>query len=223
MKHLLVIWGFIQLLHFNSVAQSGNFEVGIKGGTSVALNWGSSYTKMNQNPTLGYAAGISFRYHLPKRFSIGTEITFERKGYSINVAAADIDENIFGEVEVKYRLHYLLIPILTRFSVGKKVCTFVNVGPFFGFLTHATADWKAPSRFVYFPNTTDETKDFKRLDVGVTTGLGIMIPVKERIFLSLEVRNNLGLLDVGGIEVPKTNSTILELEISYHVCKRKGQ
>lgn len=223
MKRLLFIWGLVQLLQFNSVGQSGKYEVGLKGGTSLALNWGSSYINSNQKPTLGYAAGVGFRYHLPKRFSIGAEITFERKGYSVHVASSEIDGNTFGEIEVRYRMHYLVVPILARFSIGKKVRAFLNVGPCFGFLTHATADWKAPSQFVYFPNTTNETNDFKRLDIGVTTGLGLIVPLKARVLLSLEVRNNLGLLDVGGIEAPKTNSTLLELGISYLFCKRKEE
>jgi len=66
----------------------------------------------------------------------------------------------------------------------------------------------------------DNTDNFERLDFGIATGLGVNFPIRNNIFMSLEVRNNLGLSNISSLPVGndgkiKTNSTNLLIGIAY--------
>jgi len=72
-----------------------------------------------------------------------------------------------------------------------------------------------------FPKSkADGTSTSKRIDSGLTTGPGAGLPVNDKLFITMEIRNNPGLVNTGSIPLVnggtiKTNSTNLLFGIAY--------
>ena len=100
---------------------------------------------------------------------------------------------------------------------------FINTGPFFSYLIKQTF----VNQGTNIPRTvSDNTNNDKRFDMGITAGLGVAIPIKAKISLSCEIRNNLGLYNVSEVPVYnngaiKTNSTNLLIGFAYKFGARQ--
>lgn len=192
-------------------------------GPSLISLRGNDILDKNNDLSFGFSSGLSFQYNFPKLISIRTNISFERKGFTTQGSATDQNGNQIGEITVHSYFDYLTIPILGRLTFGKKINFFVNAGPYIGYLIKQTNVTEA---FSEYPKTeTDNTDKFKRIDFGVTTGLGARIPIKSKIFLSIEIRNNLGLTNISSLPVVndgsiKTNSTNVLFGIEYRFGTR---
>ena len=136
--------------------------------------------------------------------------------------SVDINGTRVGEISTYTKFDYLTFPILVRATFGKKVQYFVNAGPYFGYLIKQTFVTKGDN----FPTTTTDNTSFdKRFDTGISTGLGLSIPIKSKFAFSLELRNNLGLYNVTDLPVTnsvivKTNSTNILLGFTYKLGQR---
>ena len=80
--------------------------------------------------------------------------------------------------------------------------------------------------FNEFPRRSfDDTDNYERFDVGLVTGFGTQIPIKEKLLLTFEIRNNLGLYNTSEVPVSndgtiKTNSTNLLIGFAYRIGTR---
>ena len=117
---------------------------------------------------------------------------------------------------------YISIPVLGHNSFGNKIHYFINLGPYLAFLLKGT------SRMQSFNGNTnteqDYTKRLQNLDIGITGGLGIQIPIKTDFALSFEVRHNLGLHNLirnhpDASESMKTSSTNFLIGLVYTLIK----
>ncbi|MBC6995200.1 PorT family protein [Lewinella lacunae] len=151
-----------------------------------------------------------------------TNVAFERKGSVLTSQTTDINGNPLGEITVNTNFNYLTLPILLRATFGKKFHYFINAGPYFGYLIKQNFVSQGDN----FPVTTsDNTSLIKRFDTGISTGLGLSVPIKTAFAFSFEVRNNLGLYNVSAVPVAnmgtiKTNSTNLLLGFTYKLGQR---
>lgn len=199
-------------------AQTNKFEIGLEMGPSLISLRGNDIIDKNNDLSFGFSSGLTFQYNFPKLISIRTNISFERKGLTTQGTATDQYGNQIGEITFHSNLDYLTIPILGRLTFGKKINIFVNAGPYIGYLIKQTDVTEA---FGEHPKTeTDNTDNFKRIDFGITTGLGARFPIKKKLFLSVEIRNNLGITNISSVSVVndgaiKTNSTNLLIGIEY--------
>jgi opacity protein-like surface antigen len=228
MKTHLLICSFISVLTLTAIGQTNRFEVGVESGPSVVFFWGDGSPDYYGNPTIGVSSGLVFSYNFPKYLALGTNISFERKGNLFNRNVTEPD----GSVRITRHLNkndYLVVPLLARFTIGKRVKLFVNIGPYLGYLMKHTAkmniEFTAASGEHYsFENIYSSTENFSRFDIGLTTGLGVGIPIKDLVVISLEARNNTGFYDVKGApspnEIVRTNSTNFLLGITYQFGKR---
>lgn len=79
--------------------------------------------------------------------------------------------------------------------------------------------------FNNFPeSSTDETDLFKRFDAGLTFGGGAGLLIHDKIYVTAEVRNNLGLYNISDLTVidggtVKNNSINFLLGVSYNIGK----
>lgn len=218
---LLVL--FILTIGMKTFGQVYKFEIGIEGCPSFISMRGfdlddSSFRKTD----LGFSAGLFFQYNFNKIISLRTNISYERKGDKIGTAKhiyyLNFDPNpteIDKTVELRYE--YLTLPILVRLNFGKKIKYFVNAGPYFGYLIK-------DSEIIKWDNHPSIVGDFtwldKRYDIGISTGLGLSVPIEKKIAVSLEVRDNLGLLNISAVPVwnngtNKTNSLNFLFGITY--------
>ena len=139
---------------------------------------------------------------------IKTNLSFERKGWQNKSSS-------FHEI-----YDYLILPVLFKVNFGKKSQTFLNVGPYIGYLLSHYARFDDYNNIYYF-NKDENTK----IDLGITMGFGINIPLSHHFGLTIEIRDNLGLFDIEKSEEGKTytNSTIVQLGFVYNFGNRKKE
>ena len=128
----------------------------------------------------------------------------------------DNEGNELGKGTFYNQFDYIVLPILIRTNFGNYVKFFINIGPYFGILEQGK----------YFGelNITGEQisgvmENLQKFDLGLTSGLGLSIPVGGHFSISLEARNNLELIPVhkaaNGDRSANLNTTELLIGISY--------
>lgn len=211
---------FIGLVIFTTgmaYGQTSSVEIGIEAGPSLISLKGNDAIDNYHKATIGFSAGLLLQYNFKKIISLRTNIAYERKGSIVKSEATNIYGNSLGEMTTNINFDYLTLPILVRATFGESVQYFVNAGPYFGYLTKQTFERKDDTNI---STTTDNTFNDKRFDVGISTGLGLAIPIKTKYSVSFEIRNNLGLYNVSEVPVVnngsiKTNSTNFLLGFAY--------
>ena len=202
------------LLSFSQLnAQTNKFELGVEASPSITFLKGSSFIENFYDPTLGFSGGLSFQYNIGKRIALRTNIAYERKG-GISRNNFYYNGNLIQNSSINFNFDYLTLPILVRFSFGKKVKYFVNTGPYFGYLLSQTFVTKGDNFNTW---TNDYTSATNKFDFGVSFGTGLQYPLKEKIYLSSEIRGNLGLYNTIPNGDTKVNSVNLLLGIAYRL------
>jgi hypothetical protein len=192
-------------------------EIGAEGGPSLAFLRGNELIKKYHSSIIGFSGGVTFQYNLDKTISLRTNLSYERKGCAIK----DLPMMFSSNKTFHYRLNYITMPILVRASFGKKTHFFVNAGPYFGYLAQTiieiSNDIGEKEKLVDTDNPY-----LKKWDFGISAGLGVAIPLGEKIALSFEIRNNLGLYDINNSafsddRAVKNNSTNLLVGLAYQI------
>ena len=171
------------------------------------------------NPTLCYAAGINYQYSFNESFSFFSALDYERKGSVANATATDQSGEPVGEIVAHANYDYLVLPLLARFSFGKQLKMFMNAGPYVGYLLKVTSVTDENDIIPY--TELDVTDESYKYDFGISAGLGMKIPIKNKISFNVEVRNNLGLVNTRSAPIEeeggavKTNSTNLLLGVTF--------
>ena len=216
MKFLNVL--ALSVLSTTAFSQDYKFEIGAQGGPNVtAMRFENAFAQNNTQSKIAALGGLFFQYNLNTVFSLRIDPTFERLEYKYKDRTyTDQNGNINGPIKSKMSFDYVSIPVLFKASVGNKIQGFLNAGPSFNFLLQSKFTYDMPDRDVSKYIRTDDNKMF---NFGITTGLGVAIPLKETIALSFEIRNNLGLTNIdkngGSNNAAKTNSTSLLVGIAY--------
>jgi opacity protein-like surface antigen len=111
-------------------------------------------------------------------------------------------------VEGDFRINYLEVPVLARFSLGAVVKPYLAIGPYLA--TRQTTSAKFSAGGVSVEGNLDEW--VKKSDAGMIIGAGVQTPVK----LSFEARYSYGLgtIDDSGENLDIKNSA-LSLLIGY--------
>jgi Outer membrane protein beta-barrel domain len=122
-------------------------------------------------------------------------------------------------IKIKY------LPFNTKIKskiFGQKVQFFVNAGPYFGYLIKQTFVRTGDN----IPTTTSNNTSLNNwFDTGISTGLGLSVPIKTKFAFSFEVRNNLGLYNVSDVPAInngtiKTNSINFLFGFTYKLGQR---
>lgn len=214
--------GLLFLTAGTTYGQTNRFEIGIEGSPSLIFLRGNDFIDNNHKATIGFSGGLFFQFNFKNIISLRTSIAYERKGSVLTAQTTDINGNSLGEVTTHSNYDYLTLPVLVRATFGKRVLYFVNAGPYFGYLIKQTSVSKGDN---VPTTTTDNTFRDKRFDTGISTGLGLSIPIKTKFAVSFEIRNNLGLCNVSSVSVAnngtiKTNSTNFLFGFTYKLGQR---
>lgn len=211
----------IAVVFFYSVAilnAQNKINIGIEGGPSAIIIRGNEMVKEYQQFDAGYSAGLSFQYNFKRIISIHTGLAFERKGaVDRDVTFTDNNAMKLFSADIHSYYDYMVLPFLLRASFGKKATIFINAGPYIGYLLQARVVFKDPDAG---KTKEDFTNQIKKLDWGATAGLGVSIPIKEKLVASIEIRNNLGLYNISALPVYndgsiKTFSSNLLVGLAY--------
>lgn len=195
-------------------------ELSVEAGPNIVSLRGSaplSATKKN----VRWSAGVSIVYNFNRKFSIRTIIAYERKGAKLPNTIGVIDSvgTSVGEVTPYLNYDYITLPIHIRYITGRRIKYFGCAGPYIGYLINREDVIRGENVRPFVPY---KGKEFdKSWDLGLTTGIGILIPVNKQFYCSFEVRNNLGLLNVNRkkqyVNTVKTNAFNVLLGVTYQL------
>ena len=191
--------------------QPSKLTVGVESTTTITSMRGSDPLDMFKSQ-MGYGCAVTASYNILPNFSISTGLGFERKGRkTTSISILEIKDWGLEErkCKVNYNFDYLVLPIKASFQTGGKIKGYINGGLFVGYLLRYSEDWNGEDN-----PTLTTTSDFKRIDGGLTVGIGTYIPIYKRIILDIGVVENLGLYNINDNDL-KTNSVGLLLGLKY--------
>jgi hypothetical protein len=226
MKNTLIALVFIAIGATSIQAQTSNrYDWGIEGGPNLSnLRTNYIYYFAEKKAAIFGSAGFIFQYNTKKILSFKTGFSYQRKGsQTTNLLYTDQTGNSLGVGKNTLSLDYITLPILVKASFGKKVQFFVNAGPYVGFLIA-----KTDKTTVDTGTGTEVFKNYSmgglsHFDFGITSGVGISIPIKESWKIHAELRNYFGLTDINtnAQDEMRTNTTDFRVGLVYRLGFRE--
>ncbi len=202
MKKIVFVGCAVCLLLLTIKSQNQKFEVGVTGAagaSSLLIGPDASGTfGFVYKPKFAYSFGVSFQYNFNEFFGLVINPNYLRKGGQLDGEFRDGLGNSLGTHSVVKNFNYFSTPFLARFTFGKNVRFFANAGGYFGYLINQISVYPDiyGSNFPEVNNEIDNTENWDRFDFGLSTGVGIIIPLGESFSLSVELRDNFGLKDI---------------------------
>jgi hypothetical protein len=204
-----------------SFAQQNRISLGVEGGISLAnlaVN-NTGYQDIYESRT-GYAAGLAFQYNFPKVFSFHTGLMYELRGATFPDSATTA-ANPSSTAEWLETLDYLTVPLLLRATFGDKINFFVNGGPYWALLLKRKQVLEAAAN--YPEQEIDLTSQTERTEWGIAIGAGASAVFNERIVISLEARDNIGMEDIAPQSyVLKTRTFLILAGVAFKFGSREN-
>lgn len=160
----------------------------VKGDVELGFNVGynnSTIATSDDNADSGNGINLGFaaEYFFSDRWGIKGKLIYDQKGWD-NDFITDINSGF--TYKTNYNLNYLTIPVMANWHFAKKRNWYLNFGPYVGFLMNAE-----DTRF-----GTDVKYVFNSTDFGLAFGIGVKIPVSDKLKLTLEYDAQSGLSNV---------------------------
>ncbi len=211
-------------------AQKGSWGAGIEGGPGLSFIYGSQSIYSQSKFSLAGTTGIFGEYGFAGNFSVKLALHYER----ISTRTDNYSAMLPPSGMLQYNLDYLSLPVLVKWSIGSRIRFFVNAGPCLSLLLQESL-WHLPENGNK-AKVANETDAYLPVNLAVTAGCGIAIPVGKSFLVTLEVRDNLGVINIrssvsdfernsyfSGAEIKGyTNSTLLLAGVCYRFGGSKG-
>ena len=209
-------------ISINGFGQSYKINIGLEASPSITGLRGNETLAQYNKATIGFSTGAFLEYCFREILSIHAGFGLERKVAAAEKNVTDLNGNIIANVPSRSNFDYWFFPIFLKATFGKKLKYFFDAGPYFGYLIQQNDIYKLADNS---STTVNVTNLDKRFDSGLTSGVGIAIPFKQKFACSIELRDNLGFTNINGIQpydswTIRTNSTNLLIGISYKFIKR---
>ena len=142
---------------------------------------------------IGHSLGFLFNLRTTSFLTLQMEMNYEDKGFDFH---SDIWLNGLG-YSGNFNVKYITIPLITNFEIGKNVRFYGSAGIYLGFLVKienytSFSSTSSPNLTIY-DMSYDPTYIFNKYEFGGLIGLGIKIPLCEKVKLIIDSRYNFGL------------------------------
>ena len=179
----------------------------LSGGAKAGLNLAQMYGKAEgESETTDMVVGFQFggylNYKISETFIFQPELVFSRLGGK----ESEYDPDFQEEIDVKFKLDYLTLPLNFKFQVNENFG--LLVGPQIGFMVGA----KAKVDFFGTSVEADVKDQFKGIDFGANVGLSYTINK-----LSFDARYYLGLSNIGDFDEDIGDGKIMNRAIQLSV------
>ncbi|MFC4634243.1 porin family protein [Dokdonia ponticola] len=195
-KLLVVVIGLFFSINLDA---QNDFKIGINVGLNYPDIRGNEFAKFN-NFKVGYLFGVSLDYYLKENLSIKANVNFETKIREFELTFFDNQAQEIGTQNYNEVFEYINIPILLKYEFGNSKF-FVNGGPFLNYLLSNKIDEDYPN------DDSRLVTQQKKIDFGLSAGIGTNLSLNEKNDLVIELRNDLGIIDTGGVP-NQVNGTI---------------
>jgi len=172
---------------YSPMADKGSLEIG----ANIGLNFAtvsspqSNYYNYSQNTysyTVGFNAAVSAEYYFSEKWSMKAKIIFDQKGWGGDY----IQDQNGNYIPTTVRMNYITVPLLAAIHFGRTKNWFVNFGPYVGFLLNASESALNTDLKPYLSST----------DFGLAVGIGVKIPLTDKLKLLIEDDGQAGLLNI---------------------------
>ncbi len=206
MKNIKLIVAFT-LLTFQLFSQDNNPEK-----FKIGLNVGANMFDLNQNERfdtydgmISYTFGLSFEYKLNEKFSILSNINYDKKVMKLeNFRYRDLDDGFTYFVEDKLKFSYINIPILFRYYITNNRI-YTNIGGFYNHSLNIKNDSTINETGADI--TLFEYKNIiKKHDYGISLGIGFAFDLNDKNHFSIELKDELGLANISNYSNTSNNS-----------------
>ena len=181
MKNCIILV-MVLVLGVSAANAQENVSIGPIAGVSIANFRGNKGNIGNQSdPKAGLTVGGFYNYSSKSGFGFTGQLLFTQMGAQVYNKGNEIN------------LNYIQVPLLATFFFGKfgdQVRPKLFVGPSLNFLVGAKD--KDGNNL----NPDSNNRVYNPFDLGVTFGAGVNIRLQQKIWLNLDARYGLGLLDV---------------------------
>jgi opacity protein-like surface antigen len=187
MKKLFITALFVLGLSSTTFAQQS------KGDVEFGFNLGYNFSTVSNSegestdPGSGINLGASADYYFSDRWSIKGKLIYDQKGWNNGfVDYSLISNDPVASYRTDFNLNYLTVPVMANWHFGSKRNWYLNFGPYAGFLLSANETAR----------DKDVTDGFNSTDFGLALGIGVKIPVTDKLKISLEYDDQTGFSDV---------------------------
>lgn len=227
MRKLLLSITFLLIANL-SFSQSLKYKFGVQAGLNYSNFRGYEIPieitpVYSESPAFAYLGGLYFEYQIKGRLSLKVDLNYERKSQKgdnyIEVRQSFESFPQAYNYTSKKNYDYLVLPIMLKYNFKENTSFYVNGGPFIGFLLKSNMTNDLEDIEGFNNASSMSTSDLnKKIDLGLSFGLGKTIKFNEKNEIFIEIRENLGLINtnkygVWGDGNVKTNS--LNLIIGY--------
>ncbi|TQI71217.1 outer membrane protein with beta-barrel domain [Gramella sp. Hel_I_59] len=168
-----------------------DFKIGVNAGLNYPDIRGNEYAKYN-NFKVGYLVGVSLEYYLNQNLSLKSNLNYERKIKKLQLTYYDYNAEETGKENFREITQFINFPVLLKYEFMNSKF-FLNGG---GFLNIFLDNAYKPD----FPiDNINEYTEKNNIDAGFSAGAGINIPLNEKNWLILEIRDDFGIIDIGGV------------------------
>ncbi|KQS47758.1 MAG: PorT family protein [Flavobacterium sp.] len=178
----IAIFGFIIT---SSAQNKGKIEIGFNAGLNSS-NATTTYYSAERSISLNL--GASADYYLSDSWSLKLKLIYDRKGWDNDfIQVSGFDPIEFPAYErTNVNLNYITVPLMANWHFGSKKNWYLNFGPYIGFLMNAKE-----TRL-----DTDIKKEFNTVDGGLSLGIGVKIPVSDKLKLFIEYEVQGGMAEI---------------------------
>ena len=180
----------------------GDVELGFNSGVNFSL---AGNNTGNSNLSTAFNLSASADYFFSSRWSLKSKLIYDKKGWDNGfVENPSFDPSLQSSYKTNFNLNYLTILVLASWHFGKKRNWQLHFGPYTGFLLNANETTFG----------TKLTQAFTTVDFGLSLGVGVKIPISDKLKLSLEYDEQTGFT-----EIFKENSasTITNSRTSFNI------
>lgn len=164
-----------------SIPSKGDIEYSVGAGVSNStdVHSTSGASSSTDNYLTGFNAYASAEYYLSTRWGIKAKLVYDQKGWKDN-SSTD-----------KFHLNYLTVPVIANWHFGRTRNWYLNFGPYAGFLLSNQLPADAESYYGIPPS-----KGINSIDGGLAFGIGVKIPLTNRVKFFIEMDGQSGFTNV---------------------------
>ena len=178
-----IVYAFVIMLGcstFTVAQKKGDIELGF----NIGYNSSTVASSMvNSDTGSGINVGFAADYYFSDRWSIKTKLIYDQKGWD-NGFIEDLDTGNLYTTD--YNINYLTVPVMANWHFAKKRNWYLNFGPYVGFLLSAEE-----TKFGF-----DVKSGFNSTDFGLAVGIGVKIPVSDKLKISFEYEGQSGVSNI---------------------------
>lgn len=166
-----------------SAQTKGNVEFGVN------VGYNSSFISLGEESSdsgNGVNVGFSADYYFSDRWSIKAKLIYDQKGYNNARFSPDSYDPNYSSYNTNINANYLTVPLMANWHFGSKRNWYLNFGPYAGFLLNAKET----------TGGVDVSEAFKSNDFGFAYGIGVKVPLNQKLKIFFEFDGQSGFSDI---------------------------